>query len=522
MNTACAGPKVLVLEDDPGIRRLERSALERAGYRAVLATSIAEARDCLRGSGISMLLLDYRIGAGESGLEFYRQLQAEGVDIPAILITGFGDEARIVEAMRAGVRDFIPKTPNFIELLPATIERVLEQVQQERRLQEAEASSRAKDDFLAALSHELRTPLTPVLALVSELQRDPRIPPDLLEDLATAQRNIELEARLIDDLLDVTRITRGKMELRLELADLRSLVEHAVKTCRNGNPAAEKLEWRVTLPDEAIPIRADPARMTQVLWNLIKNAVKFTPPKGLISVSASRGEISNEGECAVVKVSDSGAGIAEELMPRIFSAFEQGGRDVTRRYGGLGLGLAISKAIIEAHGGKIVAFSEGPGKGAEFTVRVPIAVAAISKCELRPTGAVQNSGEQESRPARLLLVEDHGGTAAIMERMLARNGFRVSTVATVSDAIRMTEEAFSNGGVDPVHLVISDLGLPDGSGLDIIHSLRAKYPVKGIALSGFGMEDDVRRSLEAGFDRHLTKPVDFNRLVSTIREVLSE
>jgi signal transduction histidine kinase/methylmalonyl-CoA mutase cobalamin-binding subunit len=523
--TPAPSGKVLVLEDDPGIRRLERSALERHGYRVELAANISEARAVLAGGGIDLLLLDYRLEEGENGLEFYRQLQAEGRDLPAILVTGFGDEQRIAEALRLGVRDFIPKALNFYELVPATVERVLTLVQQERRLQEAETASRAKDDFLATLSHELRTPLTPVLALVSQLRTDARLPEEVREDLTTIHRNVELEARLIDDLLDLTRITRGKLELRAETVDLRPLVEHAVKTCFTAEALKKEIVFRSVLPAEPMPVRGDSARLTQVLWNLLKNAIKFTPPQGSITLSAGV-EKRGDRSWIVVRVADSGLGIEQSVLPRIFGAFEQGNRAITRCYGGLGLGLAISKAIMDLHGGEISAESAGPGQGATFSIWLPLLAlpAGSGPVSDRAVVAASAAPAPESRAGRLLLVEDHRDTAAIMARMLRRAGFEVTAAGGVADALAKMETLCAANGVPgaaphPLPLVVSDLGLPDGSGLELMAALLQKHPVRGIALSGFGMEEDVRRSQEAGFSRHLTKPINLETLIATIREV---
>ncbi len=516
MNPAAVpGGTVLVIEDDPGIRRLERSTLERAGYRAELAGTIAEARERLAGGEIELLLVDYQLANNENGLEFYRELQREGRDLPAILVTGFSDEVRIIEAMRAGMRDFIPKTPNFIELVAPTVERVMSRVRQERRLLDVEAAGRAKDNFLAALSHELRTPLTPVLALVSALRVDARLPEDVRQDLAIIHRNVSLEARLIDDLLDLTRIARGKLELRLE-----------------GTGAAQKqIACCEELAEGSHLVRGDAARLTQVLWNLLSNAVKFTPEHGGISVR-SRIETQDGAAWVAVEVTDTGMGIEPATLPRIFGAFEQGAREITRAFGGLGLGLAISRRIVEMHGGTITAASEGTGKGATFTVRLPLAPeeAAAAKPSASPSGTAPHEGAAAVGPelasAHLLLVEDHTDTAQVMTRMLRRAGYHVTAAATVHEALSRVAETQSevdgSGRPRPVQLVVSDLGLPDGSGTDLMRELRAKYRLPGIALSGFGMEEDVRAATEAGFAKHLTKPVDFDALLSAIREMLAQ
>jgi signal transduction histidine kinase len=516
---------ILVLEDDPGIGRLQRLQLERAGFRVELTTKTADARACLAAQRIDLLMLDYQLSEPTNGLEFYRALQQENRDVPAILVTGYGDEARVIEAMRAGVRDFIPKTPNFIELVAPTVERVMRQVQSERQLLEAEAASRAKDHFIATLSHELRTPLTPVLALVSALQRDGRLPQDVQEDMATIFRNIELEARLIDDMLDITRIAKGKLELQFETLDIRPIIEHAIKTCCAHEAAEKMITCHETLDAGAHVARVDAARLTQVFWNVLKNAIKFTPVGGQI-FTRTRREETEGGHWLVVEVEDTGIGIAPHILPRVFGAFQQGDRSITQQFGGLGLGLAISKAIMEAHGGTITAASPGTNLGSTFTVRLPLSHVATAAVEIEP--AERRKSETVRAPdgmhTHLLLVEDHPDTAHVMARMLRRAGFHVTAASTMAQAVAETEAARKtvddSGRTRPVRLVISDLGLPDGSGCDLMRQLRSEYRLRGIALSGFGMEEDVKQAEEAGFSRHLTKPVDFDLLLSTIRELL--
>jgi len=517
---------ILVLEDDPGIGRLQRLQLERAGFRVELTTSTSEARARLATHRIDLLLLDYQLSEPTNGLEFYAALQKESRDVPAVLVTGYGDETRIIEAMRAGVRDFIPKTPNFIELVAPTVERVMKQVQAERQLHDAEAASRAKDHFIATLSHELRTPLTPVLALVSALQRDERLPQDVQEDMATIFRNVELEARLIDDMLDISRIARGKLELQFETVDIRPIIEHAIKTCCAHEAAEKMIVCHETLLPGGHVARVDAARLTQVFWNVLKNAIKFTPVGGQIFVRTRREEDAAQ-PALVVEVEDTGIGISPEVLPQVFGAFQQGDRSITQQFGGLGLGLAISKAIVDAHGGTISAASAGPQQGSTFTVRLPLSQSAKATVEFEPAG--QKPAEKAHTPdgvhAHVLLVEDHPDTAQIMARMLRRAGFHVTAATTLAQALAETEAARKtvddSGRTRPIRLVVSDLGLPDGSGYDLMRKLRADFRLRGIALSGYGMEEDVRLAQEAGFARHLTKPVDFELLLASIREVLA-
>src|SRR3954463_1217318 len=264
------------------------------------------------------------------------------------------------------------------------------ELEMDRARREAEAANQAKDHFLATLSHELRTPLTPVLAVVSGLQENGQVPADVRPQLAMMRRNVELEARLIDDMLDLTRIARGKLELRREVADLRQAVDHALQTAR-ADLFDKGLRLSLDLAEDDYSVWADTPRLTQVFWNLFSNAVKFTPPGGAITVRARR-EGAAAGPQLVVEVEDTGIGIEPDVLSGIFDAFQQGELAITRRFGGLGLGLAISKAIVELHGGNLSAASDGRGRGAKFAVRLPVG-------DLRTLREVERSGPAREVPA---------------------------------------------------------------------------------------------------------------------------
>jgi PAS domain S-box-containing protein len=389
----------------------------------------------------------------------------------------------------------------------------------ERRARaEAETANQAKDRFMASLSHELRTPLSPVLAVIATLERDPRVPPDTLDRLSTIRRNVELEARLIDDLLDLTRITRGKLELKPEVADLREILEHALETCCPGDES-NRGRFAIELPEgEDLRLWADAPRLTQIFWNLMTNAVKFTPDGEPIRVRAWRDETTHE---LAVSVSDRGIGIEPQRLPNIFNAFEQGQRSITRQYGGLGLGLAITKAIVELHGGSIEAHSDGPGQGTTFTVRLPVGAAPLPAAVPERPAAVTppDISPAEARPLHILLVEDHPDTADAMETLLSVVGHRVTVANTARDALAAAEAAQAGRDGGCIDLVISDVGLPDVSGHELMSELKSRFHLRGIALSGYGMDEDVQRSREAGFERHLTKPVNMQILQEVIREV---
>jgi len=363
----------------------------------------------------------------------------------------------------------------------------------------AEAASQAKDHFLAALSHELRTPLAPVLMRVAALARSPDLPEGLRADLRMIQRNVELEAKLIDDLLDLTRVSRGKLVLHFETTDVHALLEHVVAICSEG---IESGGLRIDLEPGAAErhVRADSARLQQVFWNLIKNAVKFTPQGGRIRVITANPE-PGRIEVAVI---DPGIGIPPEDLPRLFNAFEQGDPAITRSFGGLGLGLAICKALVDQHGGALAGLSPGRGKGATFTVSLA-AVPAPEAAE--PAGSVASPAEPPA--LRLLLVEDNEPTLQVMAALLELAGHDVQAAPDVRTARRLAES-------HTFDLVVSDLGLPDGNGFDLMRELREHYGLTGIAVSGFGMEEDLRRSRESGFLEHLVKPVDVDKLKAAI------
>jgi CheY-like chemotaxis protein len=365
-----------------------------------------------------------------------------------------------------------------------------------------EAANHAKDRFLAMLSHELRTPLTPVMSLASSLAERNDLSPELREDFETILRNVTLEATLIDDLLDITRISRGKLQLHAGDVDVHDLLRNALQIC--GSDGLEKgVEVALELGAARHFVRGDAARLSQAFWNLIKNAIKFTPSGGKVVIRS----VDLPRERLRVEVTDTGVGIAAESLSRIFEAFEQGDASITRQFGGLGLGLAISKTLVEAHGGHIGASSDGAGRGAQFTVELQ-AVHPVEAPETEPG----EGRDGAARRLKILLVDDHVDSARVLQKLLRADGHEVETATSLAGARRRLIET-------AVDLLISDVGLPDGNGLDLMRAVPGEAAMKGIALSGYGSDDDVRRSLAAGFATHLTKPVPISRLRQAIAEV---
>lgn len=384
---------------------------------------------------------------------------------------------------------------------------ITERKRAEERLQvakiAAERANQAKDDFLAVLSHELRTPLTPALAAASYLAEHEELPSHLREEVTAIRRNVQFEARLIDDLLDLTRITRGKLELHPETVDAHRLLHNAL-TIVHEDVARKELEVTTDLAAQDHHISADPIRIQQVFWNLLNNAVKFTPQGGRITIRTS-----NDAGHFVFEITDTGIGIEPEHQARIFHAFEQGEVSIIRQFGGLGLGLTISQTLLKLHGGSISVQSEGKNRGASFKVTLDVLHEPI----VAPTQAT-NGDFPIARSLRLLLVDDHADTRRILSRLLGKCGHDVSTADSGQSALKLME-------TERFDVLVSDIGLPDSSGYELVREAKRRQPMQGIALSGFGMEEDVRRSLEAGFDYHLTKPVEFQELRTLLQKIAS-
>jgi signal transduction histidine kinase len=428
--------------------------------------------------------------------------------------------------------------------------------------QELMNASAAKDQFLAQLSHELRNPLSPVITMVAELEALAEAQPAARLPLEIIRRNVELEARLIDDLLDVTRISSGKLQLNREPVDVHRTLRLALEICQREIDE-KKLRVELDLAAREHFTFGDPARLQQVFWNLLKNAVKFTGSSRCITIrslnlaaepsvapknGAHNGAVTNgsrpvpakggelarsvdraagdaRGETLRIEIVDEGIGIEPQNLARIFNAFDQGENSITQRFGGLGLGLAISKAMVQAHGGRLGAASVGLDKGATFTT--DLTVCAAPAVDKKAAEGAPGTTDQPTRPAavtaepapapgtgrRILLVDDHHDTCLGMRRLLERRGYQVSIAHSVAEALaHARENAFD--------LIISDLGLPDGTGFDLMEELRRHGGPPGIALSGYGMEGDVAKSREAGFSEHLIKPVSIDRLEAAMRNLL--
>jgi len=380
-----------------------------------------------------------------------------------------------------------------------------------RARDEALKAGRAKDDFLAALSHELRTPLNPVLLLASEAAANPSLPSTVREDFSTIAKNVQLEARLIDDLLDLTRITRGKMSLDMQTVDVHTALKDAITTLRSELEARD-LTLALDLQAAISTVRADPARLQQIFWNVLKNAVKFTPAGGEIKITTA--VIPSAGKLRI-DIADTGVGMTGTELAKVFDSFFQGdhsGRTGSHRFGGLGLGLSISRTLVELHAGTIEASSAGREQGATFTIHFPVVAAApqeLPASNSRSPHLPPSPGLRAAGPRRVLLVEDHEPTRKALAHLLTRRKFEVISAGSVT-------EALAAAAAHTIDFVISDIGLPDGNGHQLMATLRESHGLTGIALSGYGMDQDIAQGRAAGFLAHLIKPVDVQSLENAL------
>ncbi|WP_116141210.1 response regulator [Trinickia diaoshuihuensis] len=526
----------LFVDDDEGLLRLAARSLARAGYRVSTAPSTDAARQSLAAEQPDVIVVDYALGAAETGLDFLRALRAQGLALPAILCTGFADEARVIEALRSGVADVVPKSEGYLEYLPEAIERVLRERRIERELAqaqraqereahfralaeereallaaervaraEAERASRMKDEFVATLSHELRTPLNAIVGWTQFLLRDASVSESLRKGLDVIDRNARAQARMVDDLLDFSRILAGKLRLEAERVDLADVVEYVI---RSVGPAAQAKDIRFVSSLDAVgAVLGDPSRLQQIVWNLLSNAVKFTGRGGCVEVKLQR----LDGEVELI-VADNGQGIKPEFLPHVFERFCQEDAGIARQHGGLGLGLSIARQLVEMHGGRIVAHSDGPGCGATFVVMLP--AAAAEPAREQDADALELHAPPALAGLRVLVLEDEPDARELVERVLQERGATTLAFSSATDAL----EACAAESPD---VIVSDIGLPGVDGYEFIRRLRTSEGQRGrstpaAALTAFARSEDRRRALLAGYQTHLAKPVDPLELVVVV------
>lgn len=392
--------------------------------------------------------------------------------------------------------------PDFYITLTDLTER--REIEQKLELQKvlAEAAVASKELFFAMLSHELRTPLTPLVALLEDLAADPQRSTEDLATFAIMRRNLDLETHLIDDLLDASRITSGKLQLRRERIDLHRCLQQAIGICQAKiDDKGLQLAFDPAAPRHFV--NADAGRLQQVFWNLISNAVKFTHPGGRIAIETRCDASSN----VIVDFRDTGIGIDSWSLRHLFDPFFQVPVALKQHGPGLGLGLAICKAITDAHGGTLTAASPGLGQGATFCFL--LATVAPPDAEIGGR-AIDAAGPTRRKDMRLLIVEDHDDTREVLARLLSRRGYRVEAARDARGA-----RALASG--KNFDLLISDIALPDATGCQLLEELSGRHGLHGIAISGFGLDADLAQSDSAGFLEHLVKPIDMKMLDAAIQ-----
>jgi len=550
--TATGIINILLVDDETRNLDVLDSILASPELRLVRAQTAEAALLALVHDEFACIVLDVQM-PNMSGLELARLIKTRkrSQHIPIIFLTAyFLEEKDILQGYGVGAVDYLTKPINpqilkskvgvFVDLFRTThalaaannsleqeisqrkkAEEALQQANNEleSRVQERTAelmnirdellaASRAKDDFLATLSHELRTPLNPVLLIASDAASNHELPPRTRTDFDTIRKNIELEARLIDDLLDLTRIARGKVILEKHILDVSRVLEDAIAHVRDEIDQ-KQIVLKMDLNAAQHTAFADAVRLQQIFWNLLKNAVKFTPNGGQITVETAASE-----NKLVVKITDTGIGMTPDEASHVFTAFSQGNHtngNNGHRFGGLGLGLAISQKLAEFHSGKIHATSEGRDKGSTFIVELPLAQPLAKNEDGIASQPADSSPDLPAKAngVRVLLVEDHEPTRTALTQLLMRRSYKVITAGSIAEArIMAAAQSFS--------LVVSDIGLPDGNAYDLMAELQKNGAIKGIAITGYGMEQDVARSRAAGFVAHLTKPVSIQSLETAL------
>ncbi|MFO0985272.1 MAG: ATP-binding protein [Planctomycetota bacterium] len=451
-------------------------------------------------------------GAHRQGLEQFLAtgdgpLIGKRMEVPAVRADGseFPIEVSIIQVPGS-------EPPMFTGFLRDLTERKRAEQQREQLLErerlareDSERANRMKDEFLANLSHELRTPLQSMLGWVHILRQGAADAPTAAHALATIERNARAQKQLIEDLLDMSGIISGKLQLDVQRVDLVPIIEAALVTAR---PAADAKQIRLerVLDPAAGAVLGDPNRLQQVLWNLLSNAIKFTPAKGRVTVVLERA-----GTQLRMIVSDTGEGIRRDFLPYVFDRFRQADASLTRRHGGLGLGLSIVRHLVELHGGTVEASSAGEGQGATFTLMLPSAPSTAR--EVLVNGPMRRAASSLER-LKILLVDDEPDSRALIQHLLEQHGARVAVAGSGPDALAALER-------DPPDVLVSDLAMPHMDGYELIKRVRARPASRGgntpaASLTAFARAEDRERAMRAGYQAHITKPVDAAELIAVI------
>jgi len=522
--------RLLVVDDEESLRITTAAILEREGYLVDTASSGDEAIALLEQKDYDLVLTDLHMEGGD-GLSVLNQIRRHSPLTISVVLTGFASVESAIAALQEGAYDYLVK-PCDIDSMKHTIRRGVEHrrlmlaeqkartdleqlnLDLERRIIERTAeltrlnaelaeANRAKDVFLATLSHELRTPLTPVVGWIKLLRTANLDEKSVAQALDAIERNAWLQSKLIDDLLDTSRIATGKLHFEPKPTDLNMITKAAIDTVLES-AGARNIELSVNLWPSTLVVMGEPVRLQQIAWNLISNAIKFTEPGGKVTVSTQ-----NEGPQARLVVVDTGIGIDPEFLPHVFDRFKQADGSTSRRHGGLGLGLAIADALTKMHGGKILAESGGAGKGSCFTLNMALATAGSVVPEEPPEKTHSLVGLD------VLIVEDSLDTLMLLSAVFSREGANVTTAASAAEAL---EQAVNKRPA----VIISDIGMPDVDGYQLLEQLKVlpgMDDVPAIAISGYASDEDRERALGTGYHALVPKPIDVEVLFELIHNL---
>ncbi|PSB21052.1 hybrid sensor histidine kinase/response regulator [filamentous cyanobacterium CCP1] len=516
--------RILLIDDSQADRLLAIRELRRT-ISDVQIQEVCQASDfepTLEAGEFDLVILDYQL-RWNNGLTILQSIKSRYPNCPVIMFTNSGSEEIAVEGMKQGLSDYVLKGKPLHRLTIAVQESLnkerlrqdYENAQEQlklseerfrRQTQELEKANQLKDEFLAVLSHELRTPLNPILGWVKLLRRGNLDAARVSYALETIERNAELQTQLIEDLLDISRILRGKLSFNMIPVDLVQIIGAALETVRLA-AEAKRIQLETHLEPRGRFVSGDSARLQQIIWNILSNAIKFTPEGGKVEVSLNYVDL-----YARITVKDTGKGIAPEFLPYVFEYFRQADSSTTRNFGGLGLGLAIASHLTEMHGGSVRAESPGVGKGATFTIMLPL-LTANSEIIGVPISVESVANLQG---VKVLVVDDERDNLEILSFILESAGATVTAVTSAREALT----AFLQLHPD---VLVSDIGMPEMDGYALIQQLQAllspsNKPLLSIALTAYAGEVNQKQALAAGFKAHLSKPVDPIELVAAIAE----
>jgi signal transduction histidine kinase len=517
--------KVLLIEDNPGDVRLIREMFAEAKHPVFEVDSVSRLTDGLARmleSRFDVILLDLSL-PDSTGLNTFVTLHGAADELPVVILSGLNDETTAIKCVNAGAQDYLIKGEVNSHLLIRSLryavargllekERTQLLARERAARAQAEAANRAKDEFLAMVSHELRTPLSAMLGWSRMLTTGKLDPDTVSRGIEAIERNARAQTQLIGDLLDISRITTGKLQLNVRPLSLDSVITNVIDAMR-PTAQAKQILLQVNLDANAGAISGDPDRLQQIIWNLLSNAIKFTPAGGRVKITLERA-----GTHIQLTVADTGQGISAEFLPHVFERFRQADSSSTRKFGGLGLGLSIVRHLVELHGGTVQVESPGEGQGATFKITFPLLTEyeeSFANRDLVEHSADGSATTETSlKGLRVLVVDDDDDSRAVIREMLLQFGAEVLTAASANDALQALE-------LWSPDVLLSDIEMPNEDGYSLLQKIRSKDGKSGglipaAALTAYGRSEDRVRVLKAGYQSYLPKPVDPHELALVV------